>query len=57
MTPQEARDYAAALCNAADKAEAEGRNLQQSDLADFSRLVDAAIADLDSAVRPDSEKG
>lgn len=54
MTPQEARDYAKALTAAADKAEAEGRDLNQSDLDAFSSMVDAAIADLDSAVRPET---
>lgn len=54
MTPQEARDYAKELIAAADKAESEGRDLNQSDLDSFSSMVDDAIADLDSAVRPET---
>ena len=46
MTPKEARTFAQALNAAADKAEAEGRDLMESDLDQFSAQVDAARAEL-----------
>ncbi|MBI2278196.1 MAG: hypothetical protein HYU74_12650 [Dechloromonas sp.] len=46
MTPEEARTFAQALNAAADKAEAEGRDLHESDLDQFAALADSARADL-----------
>lgn len=50
MTPEQARLYAQALLAAADKAEAEGRDVLESDLDQFAALADQARADLDAAI-------
>lgn len=50
MSPQEARTFAKALNAAADKAEAEGRDLHESDLDQFAALDDAARADLAAVI-------
>lgn len=50
MTPEQARLFAAALIASADKAEAEGRSLVESDLSQFSALDDAARAELQAVI-------
>ena len=50
MTPEQARAYAAALIAAADKAEAEGRNLVEADMDIFSGIDDKARDMLQSAI-------
>lgn len=55
MTPAQARTLAAGLLAAADQAEAEGRNLLESDLDRFAAADDAARAELQAAIdRADS---
>ena len=50
MTPEQARTFAAILLAAADQAEAEGRNLRESDLDSFAAADDAARAILQAAI-------
>lgn len=50
MTPAQARSLAAGLIAAADKAEAEGRDLLETDLDVFAAADDAARAELQAAI-------
>lgn len=50
MTPQQARLFAAALIASAEQAEAQGRDLVETDLSHFSSLDDAARAELQAAI-------
>lgn len=50
MTPEQARAFAQALLAAADKAEAEGRDLLESDLDQFAAQADAAMANLEAVL-------
>lgn len=50
MTPEQARALAVALNEAADQAEAEGRDLIEADLDRFARIDDAARQTLAAAI-------
>lgn len=50
MTPEQARALAQALNDAADQAEAEGRDLVEADLGRFAKLDDIARETLAAAI-------
>ena len=50
MSPEQARILAQALLDAADQAEAEGRDLYESDLDRFAKLSDTAMDTLTAAI-------